>query len=72
MSEGRKPGRPRKEGFVLVKIKVPTSTREYLDRVQSVQRLPDRSAAGELVLTDAANHNRFLDIDATIATEFGK
>jgi hypothetical protein len=69
MSDSRARGRPRKSGFVIIKISAPTELRDYLDEVKKVQALSDRSAAGVLVLSDAARHYRFLNIDATIAGE---
>jgi hypothetical protein len=69
MSDSRTRGRPRKSGFVVIKINAPIALRDYLDEVKIVQSLPDRSAAGVLVLSEAAESRRFLNIDATIAGE---
>ena len=68
MSDQKRPGRP-KTGYVVIKIYGPLALRNYLDTVAKAQGLPDRSAAGRLILADAVGSSRFLDIDAVLAPE---
>lgn len=68
MTEQKRLGRPKK-GHVVIKIYGPSALRDFLDFVAEQNQLPDRSAAGRLILADAVGRSAFMGIDAAIASE---